>query len=488
MPARRRKQSNAMLYTLITFVGLFIASTTVAVIYYVKAEENRTNLEEAERNIAEFASDREQQATGAIVGAKAGRDTWLGTMVGHLNHTISLVRGGVPEESVSAEVKVANADTDVLSAMNLARQYINIPEPNLTDPNIIGLVPVINQLATELKNIIDANDSTMSDLKDCQQKLDNALQANEETKQNLTAEKEALQRSLEETQQRYAALEAQLRETTDGQVQNYRDNLQQVENERNALNETLLLTQAELTQARGRLQKIQDEINNIMPGPDPNVLALEFDGRIISIDDQTQVVHLDKGSKDRIYQGLTFTVYDRGSAIPKDGQGKAEVEVFDVGENLSAARIIKSELNRPILLGDVVANLIWDSDRTNQFVIAGYFDLDKDGGTDFNGPDQIKAMIEKWGGQVADTITIDTDFVVLGQAPQSLQRPTLEQTEIDPRAMQRYNDSVQALNRYNGIKNQAQGLWIPVLTYEKFLYFIGYEGQIARAGAFFNGD
>ena len=45
MPVRRRKQSNAMLYTLIIFVGLFIASTTVAVIYYVKAEEHRTKAE-----------------------------------------------------------------------------------------------------------------------------------------------------------------------------------------------------------------------------------------------------------------------------------------------------------------------------------------------------------------------------------------------------------------------------------------------------------
>jgi len=484
MPARRRKQSNAMLYTLITFVGLFIASTTVAVIYYVKAEEHRTSLEDAERTIGDFASEREQQATGAIVGAKSGRDTWLGTMVGHLNHTVSLVLGGVPEESISAEVKVANADTEVLSTLNVAKGYLDIPEPNLTDPNIIGLVPVVKQLAARLKNVIDANNVTSDNLAKLQGDFDNANKAHVDAVQKLTAEKDALRQSIEETKQKYADLETLLRQTTDEQVQTLRDGLQQMENERDALNEAVLKTQAELAMARGRLQMIQEEINKIMPGPDPNVLALESDGKIISIDDQTQVVHLDKGSEDRIYQGLTFTVYDRGSAIPKDGQGKAEVEVFDVGENLSAARIITSALNRPILQGDIVANLIWDSDRTNQFVIAGQFDLDKDEEIDTNGVDRVKILIEKWGGQVADSVTIDTDFVVLGQAPQTLQRPTLEETDIDPRAMQRYNDSVQALNRYDGIKNQAQGLWIPVLTYEKFLYFIGYEGQIDRAGAF----
>ena len=484
MPARRRKQSNAMLYTLITFVGLFIAATTVAVIYYVKAEEHRTSLEEAIRTRDQLASEREQQATGAIVGAKAPRETWLGTMVNHLNHTTTLVLGGVSEASASAEVKVANADTETLNVMNLVRQYIDIPEPNLTDPNIIGLVPIVKQLSAELKNIIDANDATRQDLTKLQGDFENANTAHLETMQRLTAEKQQLQQSIEETKKQYAELETLLRQTTDEQAQTLRDSLQQVENERNALNETLLRTQAELTMAQGRLQLAQEEVNKIMPGPDPNMLALEPDGKILLINDQTQVVHLDIGSDARVYRGLTFSVYDRGSSIPKDGQGKAEVEVFDVADNYSWARIIQSEIQKPILQGDIVANLIWDSDRTNQFVIAGQFDLDLDGTIEIDAADRIQTLIEKWGGQVADTISVDTDFLVLGQAPSVLQRPTLEQTEVDPRAMQRYNASVQALNRYNGLKSQAQGLWIPVLTYEKFLYFIGYKGQIERAGAF----
>ena len=75
MPARRRKQSSAMLYTLITFVGLFIASTTVAVIYYVKAEENRQAMQDASRARDELANDQERQAIGTIVGEKKGQRT-----------------------------------------------------------------------------------------------------------------------------------------------------------------------------------------------------------------------------------------------------------------------------------------------------------------------------------------------------------------------------------------------------------------------------
>ena len=97
---------------------------------------------------------------------------------------------------------------------------------------------------------------------------------------------------------------------------------------------------------------------------------------------------------------------------------------------------------------------------------------------------EIKTLIEKWGGRVDDTISIDTNFLVLGQQPQVLQRPTLDELDVDPRAMEIYNASLQRLNRYNGLRDQAQTLWIPVFTYERFLYFIGYKGHIGQAGAF----
>ncbi len=60
MPARRRKQSNAMLYTLITFVGLFIATTTVAVIFYVKAEEYKTGEADLQGQLKNLATSTER--------------------------------------------------------------------------------------------------------------------------------------------------------------------------------------------------------------------------------------------------------------------------------------------------------------------------------------------------------------------------------------------------------------------------------------------
>lgn len=478
MPARRRKQSNAMLYTLITFVGLFIATTTVAVIYYVKAEEHRASLEETRRQMNDYASEREQQAVGSTIGTKQGAKSWLSTMVEYFDQTVCLVVGGVPEPT-SAEVKIKNATAKVAGALNLAKNHIPV-----TDPNKAGLVPVVEQLAAELDKAKKAQAATQQQLNDLQQQFDDATKVALQTQDNLTAQKNKLQQDVNDIKKKYDELAALLQQTTDQQVETLRKQLEQTRADLKTTNETLLKRQAELELAQGMMQKAQEEVSKIMPGPDREVRAYQPDGQIILIDDQTQVVHLNIGSDDHVYQGLTFSVYNRGEVVPKDGKGKAEVEVFDVAKTYSAARIINPTVRNPILQGDIVANLIWGSDRANIFVIAGEFDLDNDGHIDADGAVRIKALIEKWGGKVVDAVSIDTDFLVLGQAPQVLQKPTLEEQEVDPRARQKYDASLAALNRYTELQAQAQTLWIPVFTYERFLYFIGYKGQIGRAGAF----
>ena len=478
MPARRRKQSNAMLYTLITFVGLFIATTTIAVIYYVKAEEYKTREADLQRDINNLATDRERQALGTIVGTKQPGKTWIATMVGYHDRTVSMVVGGVPE-STSAEVKVNNSNTAVTDTQKLAQEHITIGDPNLT-----GLVQVVQGLKTELDKTIKEKLDVQKQLEDTETRFQNADKANFEKEQTLLAEKDKLQQQVDDIEQKYTELSALLEQTTGEQVQTLRDQLQQVKDDLKALNDQLLKTQEELKLAQNDLKSEKEKLSKIEPGPDREVLAYNPDGQIILIDDQAKVVHLNIGIDDHVYQGLRFTVYDRGTSVPEDGKGKAEIEVFDVAKTYSAARITKSELRKPILQGDIVANLIWESDRTNVFVIAGDFDLDNDGVIDYNGEEKIKTLIEKWGGTVADSIAIDTDFLVLGKQPQVLQKPTLDELDIDPRVMEVYNASLQRLNRYNGLRDQAQTLWIPVFTYERFLYFIGYKGHIGQAGAF----
>ncbi|UCE46862.1 MAG: hypothetical protein JSW47_14770, partial [Phycisphaerales bacterium] len=293
-----------------------------------------------------------------------------------------------------------------------------------------------------------------------------------------------LQQDFEQTKKDYADLRTFLEQTTSEQVQTLRNQLDQAKNDMTAMNDALLKTQAELKDARDKMKLALDELAKIEPGPDRAVLAYEPDGQVILIDEKAHVVHLNIGSNEHVYPGLTFSVYDRGTAVPSDpNKGKAEIQVFDVAKTYSAARILNPDVSKPILKGDIIANLIWDADRTNVFVVAGEFDLDGDGQLDPDAMTRIESLVEGWGGKMADSITIDTDFLVLGKQPTVLEAPTLEQQEIDPRAQQWHLASLQRLARYNQLRDRAQSLWIPVFTYEKFLHFIGYNTQVSQAGA-----
>lgn len=478
MPARRRKQSNAMLYTLITFVGLFIATTTTAVIYYVKAEEHRTARADLQREMQELANDSERGKLSGMIGEKLSRKSYIGSMIVYVDDALTMIVGGVPAPD-SAEIKAKNARKAVANALEVAKNHIDVG-----DPNTIGLVPAIKSLVAQLDNTVKAKLDTENQLTEQLERIKKADEVNAAESERLLAEKAKLQAQVTAIEQDYVELSALLRQTTTEQVQTLTKERDQAKEDLEVLNGTLLLAQAELKTAQDRMKLAQDKVAMIEPGPDSAVLAHQLDGKVILIDNEAQVVHLNIGSNDHVYPGLTFTVYDRGTSVPKDGKGKSEIKVFDVSKTYSAARIVESKINKPILEGDVVANLIWDADRTNVFVVAGDFDIDNDGQLDADGIDKIERLVKKWGGEMTDSISVDTDFLVLGKQPTVLRKPTIEEEEIDPRAIAKYQASLQDLSRYNQLRDQAQSLWIPVFTYEKFLYFVGYNSQVSQAGAF----
>jgi len=481
MPAGRRTPSNAMLVALIIFVGLFIAATTVAVIYYVQAEDYRTKAAVLQSQINELATDKELRKIGTIIGTKQRRKSRLGQMVDYLNEMVYLIIGGLPEDT-SGEVKVDTAHrkaNDILEMLALA--YLDFEN---VDINTTGLIQIIEKLKTKLDNTTNAGAALRQLLDQLQNRFDDAMATSFEKEQKLLAEKEKYQQQVNDIKKDYEELEALLKQTSEQRVETLIVQRNEQRDKYEKEHRGLLKTQAQLKITEDKMRQTLQELQALVPPPDSEVPAYKPDGRIILIDNQAKIVHLDIGTDDHVYRGLTFAVYDKNMPIPRDGKSKADIEVFDVGKNISAARIIRSEIKNPIVLNDIIANLIWDSRQTNVFVVAGEFDLDDDGIIDIDGVDKINALIEKWGGKVGDTVSIETDFLVLGLSPKVLKKPSFEELEVDPMAMQKYEASKQRLNHYRQVLNQAQALRIPVFNLERFLYFIGYKTQATRAGAF----
>ena len=478
MPPGKRQQTNTMLYSLIAFVGLFIIAAAIAIIFYVKSEEHRKNAESRQNQIRELASDGELRRIGEIVGTRKGRNSWMSTMTDYFDQAISLI-SGVPPQQTSAEVKVKEAKARIIEASTLAREHIDI-----IDAEKAGLVPIAKQLKTKLDNTVQAKLAVQQQLQELQQRYDDGMNASREKEKELLAEKDRYQQLVNKIEKDYKELEELLRKNTDEQVQTLRSQLMDERERLKTTTQELLRNQAELQMAQQRMRKALEKVQQVSPVPDREVAAFKPDGEVILVDEQAKIVHLNIGSDNHVYRGLTFSVYFGNASIAKEGKGKAEVEVFDVAKNFSSARVIRSEIDSPILEGDIVANLIWDSDKANMFVIAGEFDIDNNGSIDRDAIGKIQALIKKWGGGVSDEISIDTDFVVLGRPPVVFKKPTQEQIEIDPTAMQKYNESVRRYDHYKDIESRSQILWIPIFNYERFLYFIGYKERASTAGAF----
>jgi len=423
----------------------------------------------------------QRKGLGKIIGTIPRGKSGLGIMLDYLDQTVYLIIGGLPEDT-SAEVKLDSVNRKVKNTFELlAQEYIDI---ETSDPNTTGLIQIIEKLKTKLDNLTNAALATEAQLKDLQNRFDDAMAAGFEKEQELLAEKEKYQQQIDDIQKSYDELKALLEQTSEKQVRTVTNQLDEERANRIKEHQQKLQAQAELEMTKDRLKRIQEELQAIVPLPDSEATAVKPDGKIILIDNQTKVVHLNIGSDDRVYRGLTFPVYDKSMPIPKNGRGKAEIEVFNVAKTFSAARITRSEIKRPIVVDDIVANLIWDSHKTNVFVVAGDFDLDGDGHIDYNAADRIKALIEKWGGRLDDTISIAADFVVLGSTPRVIRKPSFEELELYPMRMEKYEASRQKLSRYKEVIKQANSLSIPIFNYERFLYFIGYKTQAATAGAF----
>jgi hypothetical protein len=479
MPAGKPSHGNTMLYTVLTFVGFFLVAAVCAVFFYIKAEDFKTQRDDTAVDLGKLASEKEVRELSKTVGKPLPRQSILGTMVTYLDEMVSAVTGELAENA-TASVRVNDARMQINETIELLGEDAS----GTYGPDGFDLLQTITVLKSELEAARGAARSMESLLDETHKNMDVAQKNWRLEEQRLIKEKDRFQAAADQIQSEYDQLKSLMQQSADEQIQIYMDRVKNAEDKLKQKNTEMLKTRDQLAQADESLQMALSKLEVIKPRPDAEVEAYKPDARIVDIDRQTNVVYLDIGSSDHVYRGLTFSVYDKNVPIPEDGKGKAEIEVFHVTDTVSAARINTSSRKNPIVNEDIVANLIWDGKRSNEFVVAGEFDFDLDGRVDRGGREKIEQLIEQWGGSLAKEVSINTDFVVLGEPPNELQKPTREEFELDPMAESRYQESVARVQEYNDILSRANTLRVPIFNQSKFVYLIGYESLASKSSPF----
>jgi hypothetical protein len=479
MAVGRQEQGSGLLYTAIIFVGLTLIALVAAIIFGVKAGDLRDRLAQSQQQLEEMATSSEVSSIGTLVGQKQGGDSRVRQLVGMLDTTYKMNTGLAPQET-SAEAKVIELQSkynDILA--KLPKEFdITVAPNDVNAPGIFRIVDIYDNKLKQKNSSIEQLDGQIVSLNS---DLDASKLGAKNREQELLTQVNLEQQKADDVQKSYNQLRDLMSKKADEQMQAMIQQREEAINEKNKSKQELLENISKLTITQNRLEDALGKLNDIKPRPKEDIAAYNIDGHIISVDIQSNIVFIDLGSDSKVYAGLTFAVYDRSAPVPTDGVSKGEIEIFDVAKNTATARIVTSSKRNPIADGDVLINLIWDSKAVNRFVIAGEFDFNSDGYIDADGASKLTQLVENWGGKVEDSVTIDTDYVVLGTEPRMKKKPTLDDVETDPLANEKYEASVAALEKYNEAVKQAKDLYIPIFNLKRFLNFAGYEALAAKS-------
>ena len=442
----------------ITILGVAtLALFITTIIFFANKRAAERQLADARQTTSEYVSDTDRANDAVNRAREAGkRERPALSAVGHLIDS---------QQKIMQRVTGSRSDT--LDDLNTKLGAI----PGSGGQNMLTLLRQRDsEIAALTQQLAAAKQATDRALADRENEVKRVAAIEESQRQAIAAinaeldkYKDEVDRNREELNQakadmagRVAQIEAAAAET-EGKLRAQIDDL---ERER-VLNQSLIT-------------RIQDELKGKRIGG-ANEFAL-VDAEIIGLDAANSSVVINRGRKDKVVLGMTFSVYTEPTDIRPDPttgnypEGKATVEVIRIDESTATARILSERRGNPVVRGDVLANAVYDPKKTYKFLIYGNFDADGDGRATFEEQSNIRARIESWGGQVLSELTGDIDFLVLGERPVLPPEPA---GNAPIEAINFYMSLVRQAQRYDNLFNQAQASSIPILNQNRLFTLTG---------------
>ncbi len=437
-------------WALVFFGAGFFISLLLAIVFYTQVSGARQGQEAAEDKLAQFATPSEQSSP-EIDALKAGS----GSVVTALIEERNALRRQIANDP-------AKTQEEILAAMESL---------GLTGRTLFAEV---SRLQNEVSALQELNNTLQQDLAKASERAAAAEQAKADLDQSYKDALANLGATVDQTGDVLKATQDKIQQqksTLDGQMSDTRgEYVSQI----SGLDDEIASRDAEIR----RLLKIIDELS-LSSGQDPGPSNLtRADGRIVSVIGGRPEVYISLGRSDRLQMGMTFEVFDSNDLVKlneyQQVRGKATIEVVSVDEAASVARIVRLDRGQAVGDNDQIVNLAYDPDAIQKFYVYGDFDPDGDGIADAGGRDQIISKIRQWRGVVADSLTYDVDFLVLGAEP-PLPTPPPD-GEVDPRKIAEYVAAQREFETYQQLIGEArsESLNIPILNQNRFLALVGH--------------
>ena len=132
-----------------------------------------------------------------------------------------------------------------------------------------------------------------------------------------------------------------------------------------------------------------DKNINVLDKPDGYITFVDLDRREVQVN-----VNRHQGARPQ----MKMTIFDSHSEGVPTERPKGNIELLQVGEQFSIARITRvASTIDPIRVGDIVYSPAWSPDKPMRFALIGKIDVNRDGKDD---REELKRMIEDAGGSV----------------------------------------------------------------------------------------
>ena len=461
----KREGLNSVTVWMIVFVGLWLASTVFLVILYTGQAELQDKNAKLQTNYDKTVTRQQEQSIELIKSASPGGPTMVGLLEEARGTTAQLATGETTDSPAAVRTKrdqiVATIKDDGLVAD--AGSFANLS---------------YHQALTQLYEAYKAAQNVRKAAETRTAQLEAQMTAMVEAETALKANFEKRTGEMTEQLNQAEAERAAYRAERDKQVETIQKNQDEAQKRHDAeltdARQKKLEAEQEMGAVQKRLNTFQNKVGGLMPGPQKLSTARKPDGQILTAAPGDKAVYINLGRKDALTLGMPFAVYSAQTGIPEDGKAKAQLEVSSISDSSAECTIVKIAPNAVILEGDLIANPIYDPDNPMNFVIAGDFDLDRDGLSTTRDALVIEDLVRKWGAKVSEDLSPLTDFVVLGV------KPRLPRTAGGPASESGQPPPNPAGERYDRILAQSTKFSIPVLSQEVLLNYLGYQDRPMR--------
>ncbi|MGN6725303.1 MAG: BRCT domain-containing protein [Tepidisphaeraceae bacterium] len=466
-----------MTWTVVTSI-LFVVATVLAIFATVDRNKMYSEMQTMQSRYDKVVS--EADLNGDVVNALAAQKQANPTAYPGDPKLLNVAL--MQRDALAKKIANASNEADAMRAADTVLKQIQ-SDASLKAPTdslvsaMNGLLNIAQSRENEIKQLTDARDDMSKKLAGVNAAFTAQLGAKQ---QDVTTAQANAQKALDDVEASRTDKDKQIADMQskmDEQAKLAQDTVNQLTAQRQEALNRAKKSEDQIKALQSKLRDIRQPVDQILRQADAHIMRSAGDN----------LVYIDLGTGDQVVPGMTFEVYDRIQGIPKPGdptndenlpKGKASIEVIKVSPGNSECRIVRQTPGENVVEGDPCVNLVYDRNVKYNVMVYGNFDLDRNGQATPQDADVIKRLVTRWGGKVVNTLTPDTDFLVIGKVPEI---PNYTQEELDrPEIQFEVERRKKELADYDDTLAKAIELNIPVLNQNRFLYFTGYYEQSAR--------